>query len=52
MLEWTIRWGVPLALIAAYVLLGDSRVHGPGDFAQYALDSLRDILTGLVPKFF
>lgn len=52
MLEWTVRWGVPLALVAAFVLTADSRMLGPGALAQQALETIRDTLTGLIPRFF
>jgi hypothetical protein len=52
MLEWTVRWGVPLALVAAFLIFGDPRTHAPGQMAQQALDVLRDTLTGLIPRFF
>jgi hypothetical protein len=39
-------------LIAAFLLTADSRVLGPGNMAQHALDTMRDTLTGLIPRFF
>jgi hypothetical protein len=52
MLEWMVRWGVPLALIAAFVLTAESRMLGPSAMANQVLDTIRDTLTGLIPKFF
>ncbi len=52
MLEWTMRWGVPLALVTTYVVMVDSRGPNPSAMIQQLLDSLRDALTGLIPKFF
>ena len=52
MLEWTVRWGVPLALVASYFALADGRASSPSTMASHAVEAIRDGLLGLVPKFF
>lgn len=52
MLEWVIRWGIPLALIATYVLMASPAGHSPSAAAQHAIDAFRDALLGLIPRFF
>jgi hypothetical protein len=52
MLEWTVRWGVPLALITAYLVLGEPHSRNPSMMAHEALDAIGDALKGLMPRLF
>lgn len=53
MLEWTVRWGVPLALVGSYFALANGgRATDPSTMASHAIEAIRNGLLGLVPKFF
>ena len=52
MLEWSMRWGVPLALFGAFVVTRAPGGGGPSQMAHQALDVLGDTLRGLIPTFF
>jgi hypothetical protein len=52
MLEWTMRWGVPLALVATYLVMVDARGPNPSAIMQHLLDSVCATLSGLIPRFF
>ncbi|MGQ0636748.1 MAG: hypothetical protein ACT4QC_19225 [Planctomycetaceae bacterium] len=52
MLDWSVRWGVPLTLLFAGLVFADGRLDDPSAFAQQALDVFRSTLVGMIPKFF
>jgi hypothetical protein len=52
MLEWTVRWGVPLALVGSYFALANGQTTDPSRMAGHAIEAIRDGLLGLIPKFF
>jgi len=51
MLDWIIRWGIPMLLLALAAVFADSRMHD-ANFAQPALEAFRQAVLGLIPRFF
>lgn len=51
MLDWTVRWGIPLALLLLAAVAADSRASDPSTMAQHAIETFRSAVVGLIPRF-